>query len=302
MIQIQGVPDLHRPAGREALYLDRSGYRLLKMASQAAYSPFELTPTPTPTTPTQAATPFAVGRLKARLRRRAAASASLHTAPPLSFPSPVGGDRARATHALPAPKWPKLVPPLTPEQRDQQRLHAALAPVAAAPHFSVVERFNHGYPVRHAPARLQDHAGDRRRPGRALGPRAAHARAGVPLPHAGAAREHEPRDLRTFPARRAPSPATASSGSTNSPTATSTASWRSTSSSTCPTSPRQFARRSRLCNKERGVFTVLIPCEGSPAYTLAPGAFPPSASSSAATTSPTIGSSAASTSTGRARS
>ena len=33
--------------------------------------------------------------------------------------------------------------------------------------------------------------------------------------------------------------------------------------------PAAIREAYRLCNKQRGVFTVLIPCEGSPAYTLA---------------------------------
>ena len=239
------------------------------MASPAAYSPIQLTPTSTPATSTQAATAFAVGRLKTRLRRRAAPSALLPTAHPLSFPPPVGGDRAPArTHALPAPKWPKYVPPLTPEQRrisnDFMRHWHRLLPR----HFSVVERFNHGYPVRHAPrdftTTLEIGAG--------LGEHLAHE----PLTpeqarhyHTLELRENMSRAIRArFPHVRAVT-GDCQQRLGEFPDGYFDRVLAIHVLEHLPNLPAAIREAYRLCNKQRGVFTVLIPCEGSPAYTLA---------------------------------
>src|SRR3982750_1579100 len=58
-------------------------------------------------------------------------------------------------HAAPAPKWPKFVPPLTPAQQEVSNDFMKYWHKLLPRHFSVVERFNHGYPVWHAPARFR---------------------------------------------------------------------------------------------------------------------------------------------------
>jgi SAM-dependent methyltransferase len=60
-----------------------------------------------------------------------------------------------ASAPLPASAWPKPIPPLTPEQRvvsdDFMRYWHEVLPRS----YGVVDRFNHGYPVGHAPRQFQ---------------------------------------------------------------------------------------------------------------------------------------------------
>ena len=52
----------------------------------------------------------------------------------------------------PAGKWPKLLPPLTPEQQQRSNEFMRLwhEELAARPRYGLIERFNHGFPVRHS--------------------------------------------------------------------------------------------------------------------------------------------------------
>src|SRR2546423_2965701 len=56
--------------------------------------------------------------------------------------------------AIHAGSWPKVIPPLTPEQKavsdDFMRYWHEVLPK----HFGLVDHFNHTYPVQHAPARF----------------------------------------------------------------------------------------------------------------------------------------------------
>src|SRR5690349_1947196 len=75
----------------------------------------------------------------------AATGAAARPAPSAPAPAP------SRLHAAPAPKWPKYVPPLTPEQREVSNDFMKYWHKLLPRHFSIVERFNHGYPVWHAP-------------------------------------------------------------------------------------------------------------------------------------------------------
>src|SRR5439155_13270290 len=71
-----------------------------------------------------------------------------------------GGARAGSgtgsrLHTAPAPKWPKYVPPLTPRQQEISNDFMKYWHKLLPRHFSIVERFNHGYPVWHAPAQFK---------------------------------------------------------------------------------------------------------------------------------------------------
>jgi SAM-dependent methyltransferase len=54
---------------------------------------------------------------------------------------------------MPAAKWPKVLPTLTPEQ--QQRSDAFMklwhVELAGRPRYGLIEKFNHGFPVKHSP-------------------------------------------------------------------------------------------------------------------------------------------------------
>src|SRR5688572_3408463 len=63
-------------------------------------------------------------------------------------------DRGAATRPRDGsgPKWPKYVPPLTPEQeRISEDFLAHWLSVLPRSKFSAIETYNHGYPVWHAP-------------------------------------------------------------------------------------------------------------------------------------------------------
>jgi SAM-dependent methyltransferase len=63
---------------------------------------------------------------------------------------------ASPDQALPMPsttKWPKVLPPLTPEQqrRSDEFMKLWLVELAAHQRYGLMERFNHGFPVEHSP-------------------------------------------------------------------------------------------------------------------------------------------------------
>lgn len=169
--------------------------------------------------------------------------------------------------SAPARKWPKTLPPLTDEQRRisddfMKHWHQVLPRK-----FGVVERFNHGWPVRTAPAGFRHTL----EIGAGLGEHLEHE---ILTPEQRAEyravelRENMTQTLRErFP-------------------------WLTAVTADCqrrldfpdgwfdrilavhvlehlPDLPAAIAEMYRLCDRERGVFTVVIPCEGSPAYSLA---------------------------------
>lgn len=52
-----------------------------------------------------------------------------------------------------ASKWPKILPPLTPEQRERSDAFMKLwhEELAGRPRYGLLEKFNHSFPVRHSP-------------------------------------------------------------------------------------------------------------------------------------------------------
>ena len=56
--------------------------------------------------------------------------------------------------ATTAHKWPKVLPPLTPEQkiRSDEFMKLWHEVLASKPRYGLIERFNHNFPVRHSPA------------------------------------------------------------------------------------------------------------------------------------------------------
>jgi SAM-dependent methyltransferase len=54
----------------------------------------------------------------------------------------------------PASKWPKVLPALTPEQKERSDAFMKLwhEELAGRPRYGLVEKFNHSFPVRHSPA------------------------------------------------------------------------------------------------------------------------------------------------------
>src|SRR5688572_17794718 len=60
--------------------------------------------------------------------------------------------RARFNHDA-AAKWPKVIPPLTDEQRRISD-DFVKAWLETLPNYQLIESFNHGYPVKHAPRRF----------------------------------------------------------------------------------------------------------------------------------------------------
>lgn len=55
---------------------------------------------------------------------------------------------------MPRPHWPKVLPPLSPEQqlRSNEFMRLWHEELAARPRYGLVEQFNHSFPVRHSPA------------------------------------------------------------------------------------------------------------------------------------------------------
>ena len=195
------------------------------------------------------------------------------TVPTVSAPaerraqSPAGPPSTRL-HAAPAPKWPKFVPPLTPEQREISNDFMKYWHKLLPRHFSVVERFNHGYPVWHAPRNFRTTL----EIGAGLGEHIVHE----PLT------EEQERHYYALELR----PNMAQAITQRFPKVNAIV-------GDCqqrldpfpdgyfdrilaihvlehlPNLPAAVREAYRLCDKERGVFSVVIPCEGSPAYTLA---------------------------------
>ena len=223
-------------------------------------------PLPSDTVPEGGPPAFLAARVQSRHRRRPPAPA------PAALPRPPIDARSSClsprSHALPAPKWPKHVPPLTSEQRrisnDFMRHWHKLLPR----HFSVVERFNHGYPVRNAPRDFRTTL----EIGAGLGEHIAHEKLTTEQAanyHTLELRENMSRAIRArFPGVRAVT-GDCQDRLDEFPDGYFDRVLAVHVLEHLPNLPAAVREAHRLCNKERGVFTVVIPCEGSPAYTLA---------------------------------
>lgn len=58
---------------------------------------------------------------------------------------------------MPSAKWPKVLPPLTPAQevRNHEFMRLWHEELARRPRYGLVERFNHSWPVRHSPSNFR---------------------------------------------------------------------------------------------------------------------------------------------------
>jgi SAM-dependent methyltransferase len=218
-----------------------------------------LTPTFTPHSPAKAPPAAAPRAARERGGRNGADRAA-------------AGDEARAgstrVHAAPTPKWPKYVPPLTPQQQEISNDFMKYWHKLLPRHFSIVERFNHGYPVWHAPRNFRTTL----EIGAGLGEHIIHE----PLT------EEQMRNYHTLELRENMSRAIqirfpkvqAVTGDCQRRLEGFADGYFDRILAIhvlehLPNLPAAIREAYRLCNKQRGVFSVLIPCEGSPAYTLA---------------------------------
>lgn len=179
-------------------------------------------------------------------------------------------DRPASAPAAPppaAPKWPKAFPSLTPEQQaisdDFMKAWHEVLPQK----YGVVERFNHGYPVRHAPAdfarTLEIGAGlgehleyERLTPEQRRNYYALELRANMSAEIA--RRYPDVHALTGDCQQRLDFP----DGFFDRVLAVHVLEH-------LPNLPAAIREAYRLVNKDRGVFQVVIPCEGSMAYSLA---------------------------------
>jgi SAM-dependent methyltransferase len=167
---------------------------------------------------------------------------------------------------MPLHQWPKTFPPLTAEQERIRDDFMKYWHEVLPRRFGIVEKFNHLYPVRHAPEfrrTLEIGAG--------LGEHLEYERLTPEQEqnyHALELRENMSREIRRrFPRvqtitgdcqQRLPFP----DGAFDRVLAIHVLEH-------LPNLPAAIAEVYRVCDKERGVFSVVIPCEGSLAYTLA---------------------------------
>lgn len=174
---------------------------------------------------------------------------------------------ARTDASTPGSKWPKVIPPLTPEQEriSDDFLKSWLETLPQK--YPMIESFNHGYPVKHAPARftrtLEIGAG--------LGEHLQFEQL----------TEEQRRGYYTLELRENISQALAKRYPTIN-TITGDCQQRVDFEDGffdrilaihvlehLPNLPGAVQEMYRLCNKQNGVFSVVIPCEGGLAYSLA---------------------------------
>jgi SAM-dependent methyltransferase len=164
-------------------------------------------------------------------------------------------------------KWPKLFPPLTDEQKRisddfMQHWHEVLPR-----RFGLVERFNHGYPVRHAPASflrtLEIGAG--------LGEHLEHEKLTAEQEQNYYAVELRPNMTAALQSRFPRIRAITGDCQQNLdfPDGFFDRILAIHVLEHLPNLPAAVREMYRLCDKSAGVFTVVIPCEGSLAYTMA---------------------------------
>ena len=170
--------------------------------------------------------------------------------------------------AVGAPKWPKTFPPLTPEDEAvshdwMQHFHTAIST-----NFGRVERFNHGYPIRHAPREFATSleigagvGGHYAHELRALSPRQAENYYAVEL------RPNMADELsRRFPSVKV------YVGDCQRPMPFATGFFDRIIANNVlehlPNLPECLKEVRRLLQPDRGVFSVVIPCEGGLGYSL----------------------------------
>ena len=170
-------------------------------------------------------------------------------------------------HSAFASKWPKTFPPLTPEQKRisddfMQYWHEVLPKK-----FGLIEKFNHGYPVRHAPANFRRTL----EIGAGLGEHLVFEKLTPEQEanyHAVELRQNMTDALQArFPRIKAVTGDCQQrldfpDGYFDRILAVHVLEH-------LPNLPAAIREMHRLCAKQTGTFTVVIPCEGSPAYTLA---------------------------------
>ncbi|HEY6169530.1 MAG TPA: methyltransferase domain-containing protein [Verrucomicrobiae bacterium] len=169
--------------------------------------------------------------------------------------------------AMPDSKWPKTFPPLTPEQKrisdDFMRYWHEVLPRK----YGIIDRFNHGYPGRHAPASFKTTL----EIGAGLAEHVLYEKLTPEQEANYVALELRPNMVESirqrFPRiqamvgdceRRLDFP----DGHFDRILAVHVLEH-------LPNLPAAVREMRRLCRPECGIFSVVIPCEGSPAYTLA---------------------------------
>ena len=167
------------------------------------------------------------------------------------------------------PKWPKYVPPLTPEQeRISEDFLAHWLSVLPRSKFSAIERYNHGYPVWHRPRHFRTTL----EIGAGLGAHFEHEQLTEEQ-----ARNYYALDLRPnlmqalqqrFPKLHAIT-GDCQQKLDQFPDGFFDRVVAIHVLEHLPNLPAAVREAYRLCNKERGVFSIVIPTEGSLAYTLA---------------------------------
>jgi len=179
----------------------------------------------------------------------------------------VSVDVAEAPVSASRSRWPKTFPPLTPEQThisdDFMKYWHEVLPQK----FGVVEKFNHGYPVRHAPA----HFNRTLEIGAGLGEHLEFESLTDEQTENYYAVELRP-NMTAELSRRFPK-IHAITGDCQQRLNFSDGYFDRILAihvlEHLPNLPEAIREMYRLCDKTRGRATVVIPCEGSPAYTLA---------------------------------
>ena len=209
-----------------------------------------------------AVAPAARGAAPRRVRRPAA-TASYTPSP--AYPPPWAAP-AR-THGARAPKWPKHVPPLTAEQTAIGNDFMAYWHSLLPRHFSLIERFNHGYPVWHAPRTFKTTL----EIGAGLGEHIVHEPLTAEQQRHYYALELRPNMARAIQERfpKINSIVGDCQERLDFPDGYFDRILAIHVLEHLPNLPATVREAYRLCDKQRGVLSVVIPCEGSPAYTLA---------------------------------
>ena len=180
---------------------------------------------------------------------------------------PLKVDAEPAPDTTCAAKWPKTFPPLTDEQRrisdDFMKYWHEVLPKR----FGRIEKFNHGYVVRHAPA-------DFRRTleiGAGLGEHLEYEKLTAQQERNYYAVELRPNMTATLQARHPNVHAITADcqGRLDFPADFFDRILAVHVLEHLPNLPAAVREMHRLCDKQSGVLSVVIPCEGSPAYTLA---------------------------------
>jgi SAM-dependent methyltransferase len=163
--------------------------------------------------------------------------------------------------------WPKEIPPLTPEQKrisdDFMKYWHEVLPRR----YGIIDDFNHGYPVKHAPASFVSTL----EIGAGLGEHIAYEKLTPEQERNYVAleiRENMAEEIR----RRFPRVQTSvgdCQGRLPFPDGSFDRVLAVHVLEHLPDLPAAIREMRRLCHPRHGIFSVVIPCEGSPAYTLA---------------------------------